>query len=167
MTPLPLWVKRRRAKSEYLPTQKKLFYAHRNNVVLDLLNCKRPGTELSIYGGGERGRRAAGGDERQFLGGGWLPAHGEALRGRVAAVLRADEDGPGTSRHRARLRQATQDVGQEVERLLRQRSAANGSIYLFISRTVTCNIHSEFTTQQAGQTGGCNALKLMSALNLD
>jgi len=36
MTSLPLWIKRRRAKYENLPTQKKLFYVRTNNVVLNI-----------------------------------------------------------------------------------------------------------------------------------
>ena len=39
MTSLPLWVKRRCAKSENLPTQKKLSYIHFNNVVLNFSEC--------------------------------------------------------------------------------------------------------------------------------
>jgi len=62
MTSLPLWINRRSAKSENLPTQKKLFYVHPNNVVLNftefkknilkfmnLLNFKRPRAAFSIY----------------------------------------------------------------------------------------------------------------------
>ena len=59
---MPLWIKRRCAKSENLPMHKKLFYVHPNNVVLNftgfkknlkirefLLNFKRPHAEFSIY----------------------------------------------------------------------------------------------------------------------
>jgi len=61
MTSLPLWVKRCCAKSENLPTQKKLFYIDLNNGAVFysvlkicqnwwiLLNFKRPGSEISIY----------------------------------------------------------------------------------------------------------------------
>ena len=35
MTSLPVWVKRRCAKSENPPTQKKLFSVHLNNVVMN------------------------------------------------------------------------------------------------------------------------------------
>jgi len=57
-----MWVKRRCAQCENLPTQKKLFYGHLNNVVLNLtefwkyvkmrdiwLNFKHPVAEFSIY----------------------------------------------------------------------------------------------------------------------
>jgi len=40
-------------------------------------------------------------------------------------------------------------------------------LLLFIYQKVTYNIHSKFTMQQAGQTGGCRPTALMSAVNLD
>jgi len=56
-----------------------------------------------------------------------LPSDGEACWGRVAAMRWTNEDDPGTSRHRTRLRQETQGLGQEVEWLLRQRSVRTWS----------------------------------------
>jgi len=57
MAPLALSsVKRRHiygwAKSENLPTQKKLFYVHLNNVVLNFTQLQTSSHELSVYAGG-------------------------------------------------------------------------------------------------------------------
>ena len=92
------------------------------NIALRTIAASWVGCWVRKQDGDGRRRRAAS-VQRQFLGGGRLPANCEASRGRINAVLRADEDGTGTRRHRARLRQATQVVGQEVERKLRQRWA--------------------------------------------
>jgi len=49
MTPLPLWIKRRCAKSENLPTQKVILCTSQQRGTDFFLNFKRPGTEFSIY----------------------------------------------------------------------------------------------------------------------
>jgi len=54
MTSLPLWVKRRSAKSENLPTQEKVILrTHPSNVVLKFTEFQpQSGTEFPIYAGG-------------------------------------------------------------------------------------------------------------------